>query len=759
MARLILRPSFSRDLDALKRNHRHNYRKASEILIDLQRDGDVSAGRRPDSRIPGCVKFELSDGYRIVLQQVSGADSLVALAVGKHDHVDTFLDGHRGHLFDPDTGRMKELRIASRDEVATNIVSSLGASVKSKARRDESVFEHEGPAAKTGPLFAAFTDEILRRLGLSESHLAKLRRIEDENSLDCTLLLEEIDDVSRRLADLLLAYATGNAETRESVLDVARGRLEYREQLAQSDLEALNQSPEEFLTLDDPTELEEILERSTFEQWQLFLHPAQKSLVNRKFEGPARIRGISGSGKTVVALHHARRLAREFFGTNFKILFTTHNKELARSAASLLDSLCGKERALIEVVHLHRWCLDYIFDSGRPRPRFDPGDKNGARDVAWRRLNPAETRLLEIMPREYVWSEIDFIFGRFLHEETEGYRDTDRAGRGRLLTQGQRQAFLELYRHYFKELSIRGVVDPQDFVREAYRLLASGQAPEDKYAAVIVDEVQDLSEISLKLLHSLIKEHSGRLLLVGDNTQRIFTRGFSMRGLGIDITGRSVILRKNYRNTHQILEAAFPLVANEWENDVKAVGVDPVEARPEFSARDGSKPIIVHCDTVDVEIGFVVREVRFLLNYDSYKLADICIMSWGAYFRNRAIDALHKAGIPVVDYHPFSTEDRDDQREGVRVCSLHAAKGHEYGAVLVVGCVEGVLPPRSLSTSDGLAEARAVLYVGMTRARDLLYLSYSDTGTDGRTQLRSTLVTEVAPKCDAFKFRRKLAGN
>jgi hypothetical protein len=74
--------------------------------------------------------------------------------------------------------------------------------------------------------------------------------------------------------------------------------------------------------------------------------------AERTFAGPARLRGISGSGKTVVALHRARRLAKAALDKDERILFTTFDKGLA--AAAGLDSLCGQERASIEVTHLHR---------------------------------------------------------------------------------------------------------------------------------------------------------------------------------------------------------------------------------------------------------------------------------------------------------------------------------------------------------------------------------------------------------------------
>ena len=49
----------------------------------------------------------------------------------------------------------------------------------------------------------------------------------------------------------------------------------------------------------------------TIEEWMVYLHPSQRAIVRADFNGPARVRGGPGTGKTVVALHRARRLARE----------------------------------------------------------------------------------------------------------------------------------------------------------------------------------------------------------------------------------------------------------------------------------------------------------------------------------------------------------------------------------------------------------------------------------------------------------------
>ena len=94
------------------------------------------------------------------------------------------------------------------------------------------------------------------------------------------------------------------------------------------------------------------------------------------------------------------------------------------------------------------------------------------------------------------------------------------------------------------------------------------------------------------------------------------------------------------------------------------------------------------------------------------------------------------------------------EQEAVRVSSLHGAKGHEFGSVLVMGVVEGVIPQNVARDADSLSGEAAVLYVGMTRARDLLYLSYGATDGNGRAVPRSSFVDRMAGYLDFVDFRR-----
>jgi|HubBroStandDraft_4_1064222.scaffolds.fasta_scaffold04715_3 superfamily I DNA/RNA helicase len=743
MPHVTLRPSFSKDLDGLKRSSRKNYQRACEILMEIQRDIKPSASVRAEGRIPNCVKYELQDGYRLVLQQGDSAANMVALAVGTHDHVDSFLNGHKGYVFDQKTGQLRELRLGTATETAVEMVPSV------ELQAEQAVPDQPYP-----PLFENFTDEMLLRLGVPEKDLAEVRRLRDPNDLECMTLLQSLAEATPKAADALLAFATGNSATRGMVFDLAAGSAQLTAEFPDAAFNSLPDGSDEFITFSDPQDLQDVLDRGTLEQWQLFLHPDQRSLVDRTFSGPARLRGISGSGKTVVALHRARRLAKDALGKGEKILFTTFDKGLAAAAGHLLDTLCGPERAAIEVTHLHRWCLDYLSFRGLGSPKYSPDTSRRLRQDTLTNLPSAHQNALKSVSQEYIWGEIDFVMGRFLHGETDDYLTTDRSGRGRALSLEQRRAILDVYSRYHQELLKRSLVDPAEFVRMAYRLRLKGEQTESDYAAVIVDEVQDISEIALRLLHSLVGDREDGLLLVGDATQRIFTRGYSLKGLGIDIAGRGLVLRKNYRNTKQILEAAFPLIEKEWKEDIAQAEIAISDLRPEFSVREGCRPIIVRCADEDSEARFLAAEIAALLKYKHYSPGDICVLARNRHYRALAVASLKGAGVPVYLFRDPEAGEVSPDQNAVRVSSLHGAKGHEFGTVFVIGAVEGVIPLGSELDAQNLSSEAAVLYVGMTRARDLLYLSHSGLDRRGKLMSRSTFIDLIARWCDFAGFKR-----
>lgn len=92
----------------------------------------------------------------------------------------------------------------------------------------------------------------------------------------------------------------------------------------------------------------------------------------------------------------------------------------------------------------------------------------------------------------------------------------------------------------------------------------------------------------------------------------------------------------------------------------------------------------------------------------------------------------------------------DEMKEGddvVSLMSLHSAKGLEFSTVFITGLEEGIFPsPRAIELPHGFEEERRLFYVGVTRARDRLFLSRADSRSlYGRVQYNppSTFLLEV----------------
>jgi superfamily I DNA/RNA helicase len=152
------------------------------------------------------------------------------------------------------------------------------------------------------------------------------------------------------------------------------------------------------------------------------------------------------------------------------------------------------------------------------------------------------------------------------------------------------------------------------------------------------------------------------------------------------------------------------------------------------------------------EAAFLAAEITSLLQYQHFSPRAICIMARNKHYRDLAMNALQRANIPVCNYKRLPTGEVSGDQEAVRVSSLHGAKGHEYGAVFIAGAVSSVLPQTHPGDPEGDTMERALLYVAMTRARDIVYISYSEVH-DGKALIRSPLVDEIQALCDRCRFK------
>ena len=105
-----------------------------------------------------------------------------------------------------------------------------------------------------------------------------------------------------------------------------------------------------FRVMRDTEELAQALDYP-WERWSIFLHPAQRAIVEREYSGPARVSGSAGTGKTIVALHRAVHLART--NPNARVLLTTFSETLANALRDRLRILVSSEPRLAERVEVY----------------------------------------------------------------------------------------------------------------------------------------------------------------------------------------------------------------------------------------------------------------------------------------------------------------------------------------------------------------------------------------------------------------------
>ena len=461
------------------------------------------------------------------------------------------------------------------------------------------------------------------------------------------------------------------------------------------------------------------------ERWRVFLHPSQRKLVERRWSGPVLVLGGAGTGKTVVAMHRARWLARRLVrdGTDGgRILFTTFTRNLAVDIEANLRVICTpQEMTRIEVTNLGRWVSGFLRGQGY---EFRIQGLEQHRET-WDRaldLKDAGLRFPDAFYRDE-WEQV--VQARGVTTEGE-YRQVSRVGRGTRLNRAERVKVWHVFQEYRAQLAERGLKEFDDAYRDAATILDGADAGLG-YRSVIVDESQDMSAPAFRLLRRLVPEGPDDLFLVGDAHQRIYGRAQAQLGrCGIRAVGRSRKLRLNYRTTEETRGWAASLLHGRPVDDLDG-GEDDDRVR---SLTHGPEPLIRHFDSREEQADGVVRYLKRVRERGQL-LRSVCVVAPV----KRELDALGKA-LQNHDLAVFRLESDtldDGTKEGVRLATMHRVKGLEFDRVVIASVNDGLVPHQEAYKGAGdateLAKAetkeRALLYVAATRAKkELLVLSY-----------------------------------
>ena len=644
-------------------------------VFDLQMDPSgkgLQMHRIDNSKDPNFWSARVNRDIRLILHKTG--DSLLVAYVDHHDPAYAWAERRRIEAH-PRTGAVQIVEVRERvEEVAPPATLDLVAPESTQPRTGEVV-----PS-----LFASLGDDALLSVGVPADWLADVRAANEDGFF--------------ALAGHLPAEAS------EALLEfAATGRLPRPAAPATADPFEHPDALRRIRPIADQEELEQAL-AYPWEKWGVFLHPSQRVLAERSFSGPARIGGSAGTGKTIVAIHRAVRLAR--VTPDARILLATFSQPLADALAKKVLVLAPDTGGIVPRITAasFRGIAEQLYQLEHGvRPRI-------ASDVILReRLRTAalEAKLQGFSDR-FLLSEWSNVVDAWGLTSLDSYATVQRMGRKSRLGPNQRARLWPVFQAVRDALAAERYTTWADvFTRLAVVYAERDRKPFDH---VVIDEAQDLAPAELRFFSALAPKEKDTLFLAGDIGQRIFQHPYSWASLGVDVRGRSHTLRVCYRTSQQIRRAADRLLPEVLRD---SDGQED-ERRGIISVFDGPSPEITRVQS-PVEEAEVVRSA-----VSGWIAEGILPGEIGLFVRTPELVARARSAIRGLD-----------GAEGIATSPMSLAKGLEFRAVAVMACDEGVLPLDE-RVADAADEAelddiyeteRRLLYVACTRAREHLLLT------------------------------------
>ena len=656
---------------------------------------------------------------------------LEKLNAQKDDRVRTVrVDSYwRGIVVRLGEGRYALLRVMGHDEAndwavrqrfgvnaVTGIVEILD--VPTVQERVEALVS--GEDAAVAGLFDAFRDRDFTSVGIDEALVPVLRKLSTDDEL-----LSIANYLPDAQADAVLLLADGKStdevwqEIQESY-GVTPG-----ETVDTDDIDAALSRPASRASFAVTTSDEELLQllSGDFETWRTFLHPTQRALAYKEtYNGPAKITGGAGTGKTVVLIHRARLLAQQLVdsGEPGRVLVATYTTSLAKNLTKVLGTFCDPE----QLRRLHITTVDALARQVLTAAdvKLRPVDGDELRDIAEEAAGMAGLDNLGLDHRFLVaeWEQV--VLARDINTLPE-YAMTPRPGRGRRLTRPERKDVWAALERVTAELASRRRATYVQLASLAAQSMSARETGQYRHA--VIDEAQDLHPAQWRLLRACVPSGPNDLFIAGDAHQRIYDHRVSLTSVGIETRGRSRRLKINYRTSQSILAVARGILRGEKVDDLDG----ELEAEVGYrSAFDGPAPEIERFVTPAEEAEHVVDVVESWLTHGVSPSA-IGIVARTGLMLQPVRDEMTRRGVG-------SSEVSDAQPSGVRLSTMHSAKGLEFERLAVVSVNRDALPlPIAVTPAaederqhelDVLRE-RCLLYVACTRARDELVVTGSGT--------------------------------
>ncbi|WHM09971.1 AAA family ATPase [Pseudomonas aeruginosa] len=649
----------------------------------------INYERIRDAADPNMRSVRINDNMRGIVLKPDVGNVYCLLWVDQHDDAYHWARRHRVAIH-PDVGSIQIYAVQEEAASAAIVMPEVADSVG---------------------LFDTLKDREIRRLGVPDERLAAVRAVKSESELEAleALLPDEAFEA-------LFLFAAG--ESFDKIINDQSAPAT----IDQSDFSAAlerDSSRRHFVVLTDDSDLEALL-AAPLERWRVFLHPSQRKLVERDWNGPVKVTGGAGTGKTVVAMHRAARLARQYAQLPGRpVLFTTFTKTLAEDIRQHLELLCTpQELEKIQVVNLDQWA------SGLLR-RFGYGNgllyNEADRRRFWQAAMSAIPATVDLS-QQFMRAEFERVVLPQGCETAEDYMRASRVGRGGQLGRAMRKALWPVFAEYRAQLQAANLREPEEAFREACQLLRT-EKPSLGIRAMVVDEAQDISSAAFELIRAAVEPAENDLFIVGDAHQRIYRHKVVLSRVGIEVRGRSRSLKVNYRTTDEIRQWACA--------QLEGCAVDDLDGNADslrgyHSLTHGDAPDVIESASLLDDVAHV-QSILKQLQDDGMELRQVCVTAR----TNDDVDGLarelQQTGVSCLRLEN-STAD-DPAVPGVRLATMHRIKGLEFSVVILAAYKGATNYAEQFSrdedagvTEDTELSERCLLHVAATRAKRNLFL-------------------------------------
>ena len=425
------------------------------------------------------------------------------------------------------------------------------------------------------------------------------------------------------------------------------------------------------------------------------------------------INGVAGSGKTLIAVNRALLLA-ELFPTQ-RLLLLIHNTPIVADIKERLHRAHGGLPANLEISTFFSWARQQWRNAFRTQPKMVAAQRVHElikrHRTTWPEIQQTDTQILD---------ELDFI-NESLLTDAAGYLQVSRAGRGYALRPIERSTLWALSQVVAQELA-----KSQQLMWSALplRICQADTRHErlQKFHHILVDEAQFFAPSWLQLV-KLSLAANGQLFLCADPNQGFMKSRLSWKSAGIDVVGRTKKLRKSYRTTRAILEAATGVL--------KASGalgsVDPDDyLEPNFDGMvEGTQPTLLYVDSPHDAIERLTNELAATYDTQNTPLSATLVI----YGDNVPKRPLYDQLSTYFDHNVWwFNEDSQKKlpphgygRDYLRMANVDTATGLEGAIVFLLGVEHLFVDALVAGITDDehaadLEERARKLYMAMTRA-------------------------------------------